>query len=135
MTTTFLPIMGSFTSGAGAGLTSEQTTILSRVDAVASTKLPANTPIILFGDSLEQHNGTASATAGSEEFSNWSRGAMNWVMWLRRRGVWVNWLDVSQTNKYYFGCNQGITGNDLLLHGRWHCGILLLLYRIFLMMA
>ena len=87
--------------------------IIAALNYPTSGKLAGNTPIILFGDSLEQHNGSGANSAGSEEFSNWSRGSMNWAQMLLPAGQFLNWFDISRTSKYFYGCNQGISGNEL----------------------
>ncbi|MFA7276761.1 MAG: GDSL-type esterase/lipase family protein [Pseudobdellovibrionaceae bacterium] len=73
--------------------------------------LSGDSVIVLFGDSLEAHNGYATTSAGSEEFSNWSRGYYNWCHILDPRGPWVNWYDATKTGRYFQGTNQGISGN------------------------
>lgn len=79
--------------------------------AEGTVKLPGDVVVALFGDSLEQHMGVASASVGSEEFSYWSRGYMNWTQMLDPRGRWINWYDASQTSKFYIGQDVGISGN------------------------
>lgn len=76
-----------------------------------STLFDGSSVIALFGDSLEAHNGYSTTTAGSEEYSNWSRGYYNWCQMLDPRGKWDNWYDSAQTGKYFQGQNQGISGN------------------------
>lgn len=74
-------------------------------------RLPGNSVIALFGDSLESHNGYGNATASTEEYSNWSRGYFNWCRMLDPRGKWDNWYDPSKA-RLYQGQNQGISGNN-----------------------
>lgn len=69
------------------------------------------TNIILFGDSLEAHNGYASISAGSEEYSARSRGYYNWVRMFDPRGKYDNWYDATKTGRYFQGNNQGVSGN------------------------
>lgn len=81
-------------------------------ESVGTVKLPADAVIAVFGDSLEQHHGTGVATAGSEEYSNSSRGALNWCRILDPRGRWSNWYDASKASKFFIGQNVGISGNE-----------------------
>lgn len=76
-----------------------------------SSKFNGNSVIATFGDSLEAHLGYASNSAGSEEYSNWSRGYLNWSRILDPRGKWDNWYDGAKTGRYFQGQNQGISGN------------------------
>ena len=69
------------------------------------------TNINLFGDSLEAHNGYASISAGSEEYSARSRGYYNWVRMFDPRGKYDNWYDATKTGRYFQGNNQGVSGN------------------------
>mgnify|MGYP003387912361 CR=1 FL=1 len=84
---------------------------LSGVQAKTASRLPGDSVVVLFGDSLEAHNGYASNTAGSEEYSNWGRGYYNWCRMLDPRGKWDTWYDAAKTGRYFQGQNQGMSGN------------------------
>jgi hypothetical protein len=84
---------------------------LSRKRILSSSRLPGSSVIVLFGDSLEVHNGYVSITAGSEEYANWSRGYYNWACLLGQRGKWDNWWDSATPYRNFQGQNQGISGN------------------------
>ena len=84
----------------------------SRMQTQTSLRLPGDCVVVLFGDSLEAHNGYASISAGSEEFSNWGRGYYNWCRILDPRGKWDNWYDATKAGRYFQGQNQGLSGNS-----------------------
>lgn len=79
-------------------------------DAYSVALLSGNSVIGMIGDSMEQHNGTGSNSSGSVEFSNWSRGYMNWAYMLNPCGRWINWYDANKSSKFYSGANQGVSG-------------------------
>jgi hypothetical protein len=89
----------------GYGLTPRYHTLRKKL-------LLGNSVVALFGDSLEVHNGQTSNAAGSEEYSNWSRGYYNWCRVLDPRGRWDNWYDTVPSGRNAQGQNQGISGNS-----------------------
>lgn len=107
-----LPTNGFFSDDSLANAFFVNDALTTRLDAFSSNKFHGDTVVALFGDSLEQHNGTGSITAGSAEYSNWSRGYYNWCRILDPRGRWINWYDANRTSKFFNGFNQGISGNE-----------------------